>query len=412
MRRATRVLGLAVAPVLLAGAPSPAGTTPAQAPTCEGRVATIVGTPGADQLTGTRRADVIVGLDGDDVIDAGGGDDLVCAGRGSDRVFGGPGADRLRGENDRLAQDAGGSYLLGDVLVGGGGDDVLLGGYDMRSVGSRRLVDTVSYADAPAGVVVDLSARPGRATGHGTDTIRMHRRLRVVGSAYADTIVGSDGADHLDGRGGPDQISGRGGDDLVFGEQVDGGPGSDLLRGGAGHDLIGSHAGRDDVRGGAGRDFVEAYSGRPTDVRAGGGDDYVAQHLTRGSGSRSEGGPGHDILALHGRLLAGQVPRLGFTIDLRSGTTALGTEPTGVGTIGGFEEHRLAGDLRWRFHGTPDRDRVWAVTGGPLRSWTYAGNDWVRGSPADDFVHAGPGTDVVDGGTGKDVCRAAERGTC
>lgn len=412
MRRATRIIGLAVAPVLMAGAPSPAGTSPPETPTCEGREATLVGTHGADELTGTTGADVIVGLGGDDVVVASGGDDVVCAGPGSDRVSGGTGADRLRGEGDRLAQDAGGSYLLGDVLVGGGGDDVLLGGYDARSVGSRRLVDTVSYADAPTGVVVDLSVPPGRATGRGTDTIGMQQRLRVVGSAHADTIVGSYGADHLDGGDGPDQISGLGGNDTIFGEQVGDGPGSDLLRGGDGHDLLGSYSGRDDIVGGTGRDFVEAYSNRPADVRAGGGDDYVAQHVTRGSGTRSEGGPGRDVLALHGRTLAGEVPRPWFTIDLRSGTTTLGTDPAGIGTIVGFEEHRLAGDLRWRFHGTPGPDRLWAITGGPLRAETYAGNDWVRGSPLDDFVHAGPGTDRVDGGTGRDVCRSAERGTC
>ena len=56
---------------------------------CDGLVATIVGTEGADELTGTDEADVIVGLGGNDVIVAGAGHDVVCGGIGDDKIVGG-----------------------------------------------------------------------------------------------------------------------------------------------------------------------------------------------------------------------------------------------------------------------------------------------------------------------------------
>lgn len=98
------------------GAPPSGGAMPAGlAARCEGRVATIVGTPVRDVLRGTRRRDVIVGRGGADTIAGRGGDDLVCAGTGADTVTGGPGADRILGGPGR------------DLLIGGAGSDRLLG---------------------------------------------------------------------------------------------------------------------------------------------------------------------------------------------------------------------------------------------------------------------------------------------
>jgi RTX calcium-binding nonapeptide repeat (4 copies) len=80
-------------------APFPQGSA-----TCADRVATVVGTAGADRITGTGGSDVIVGGRGNDRIGGGGGNDLICAGPGNDRVAGGAGNDRLFGGagNDRF----------------------------------------------------------------------------------------------------------------------------------------------------------------------------------------------------------------------------------------------------------------------------------------------------------------------
>src|SRR5215510_15016893 len=61
----------------------------ADAASCGGRHATIVGTPGNDHLVGKRASDVIYG---------GPGDDVIKGGRGYDTLFGEGGDDTLHGE--------------------------------------------------------------------------------------------------------------------------------------------------------------------------------------------------------------------------------------------------------------------------------------------------------------------------
>jgi uncharacterized repeat protein (TIGR01451 family) len=116
---------------------------PAQAASCRGVRATVIGTPGSDRLAGTGGpdvvaalggGDVIIGLAGRDLICAGGGNDRVTAGSAADRVFGGAGGDRLRGRGGRdlLAGNPGADILAGnrgnDRLRGGRGFDVCFGG--------------------------------------------------------------------------------------------------------------------------------------------------------------------------------------------------------------------------------------------------------------------------------------------
>src|SRR5262245_14413225 len=76
----------------------------AQPVTCNGLVATIIGTASSDVITGTNGNDVIVGLGGNDVINGGNGNDIVCGGEGADTISGGNGDDTLFGEagNDVL----------------------------------------------------------------------------------------------------------------------------------------------------------------------------------------------------------------------------------------------------------------------------------------------------------------------
>lgn len=117
-------------------------------PGCAGRTATILGTPGGDDLAGTGRADVILGLGGDDRIRGFNGSDTICSGAGDDRVesgtnggrggfdlvLAGPGADRvvLDRELGRAEGGPGDDVLIGskggDELSGGAGDDILRGG--------------------------------------------------------------------------------------------------------------------------------------------------------------------------------------------------------------------------------------------------------------------------------------------
>lgn len=393
-------------------ASSPLSSTAAGTPRCGGRPATIVGTAGADSLTGTKQADVIVGRGGDDLISGLGGDDRICGGPGSDRLLGGAGDDALYGGTDKVGDGPGGSFLVGDVLAGGAGDDVLNGGVDDRKADSRRRPDSVSFADSPAGVVVDLSGTVGTAVGEGVDTIVLGDAHGVVGSAYADSITGSRGPDRVDGGAGPDTLSTGGGVDLVFPDGLDGQPGRDVVETGPGADLVSSLSGRDQISTGRGDDFVEAFSSEPTAVDLGPGKDYLGQNITPGSGADAQGGGGDDVVAFYGSLLAEEAPSARFTVDYRTGVTAASGSVAATGTIGGFEGHRFLGPLRWRFLGSELPERVWAIQGGPLRARTAGGADQLTGTPRDDLLDGGPGTDLGYGKGGDDDCRSVERGDC
>ena len=191
-----------------------AATAQATPTTCDGRVATIVGTEGPDVLAGTNGADVIAGLQGDDIIVGLGGDDVICGGLGNDTISGGGGF---------------------DIIFGAQGDDII-------------------YA-----------ARGGRP-GDRVDT----RGARIFGGAGDDQIHGSTKWDRMQGGPGEDIMFGYEGRDWMrAGPDADGlvgGPGIDDMHGGNGTDLLKVGAG-DIVRGGAGLDQCD-IDGEPQVLRS------------------------------------------------------------------------------------------------------------------------------------------------
>ncbi len=211
--------------------------TPWPALLCGNRLATVVGTAGADSLAGTPGLDVIAARGGNDLIEAGAGDDLICAGEGNDgalggpgrdTIYGGPGDDRLRGmqDDDRLYGDAGSDHLFGedgeDLLSGADGDDRLEGGPGDDVLGG----------------------------GEGTDVL--------LGADGADQLSGGGGVDLLFGGAGGDRLYGGLGEDSLYGsddaDTLFGGPDADLLFGGAGDDALDGGSGPDQLVGGEGRD--------------------------------------------------------------------------------------------------------------------------------------------------------------
>ena len=301
------------------------------------------------------------------------------------------------------------------MLLGGAGDDLLDGGTDDRRVDYRRRPDTYSWADAPAGVVVDLSGATtpgiGTATGEGTDSVVLGTAHGVVGSAYADSLTGSPRPDRVYAGAGPDTISTGDGVDLVYPDGLDGHDGRDVVDTGAGSDLVSSLTGRDQISTGRGADFVEAFSPEPTAADLGPGDDYVGQNITPGNGADAQGGAGDDAIAFYGTLLAGQTPQPRFTVDYRTGVTTTTGDVPATGTIGGFEGHRLIGPLRWGFFGVDLPERVWAIQGGPLRARMAEGADQMTGTPGDDLLDGGAGPDTGQGrgGDGRLPQRGARR---
>ncbi len=147
-----------------------------------------------EKLVGSAYDDVLTGDGGINQLLGFGGDDVLDGRDGADTFFGGDGADTLRtGPGD-------------DLLRGGAGED------------------TVSYADVPAPVSVDLSIAgvPQDTVGSGMQTLIEIEG--VLGSPFDDRLTGSDGANAIDGGAGADTI--------------DGGEGADRLGGGGGIDAI------------------------------------------------------------------------------------------------------------------------------------------------------------------------------
>lgn len=122
----------------------PGGSTGRAGPRCAGRSATIVGTPGDDNLHGTGGRDVVNGLGGDDTINGRRGRDRLCGAGGADNLGGGPGADTLRGAKGN--DDLDGGPDSDNCTQGAGKGDVVNCEADLS-------VNVVSPATAPAGNV-------------------------------------------------------------------------------------------------------------------------------------------------------------------------------------------------------------------------------------------------------------------
>ncbi len=201
---------------------------------------------------------------------------------------------------------------------GTAGDDVLLATDNDDRMDGMGGNDTASFANATAGVTVDLTiAGPQNTGGSGVDELISIEN--VIGSNFGDVITGDNGDNVLDGKQGYDVISGGGGDDVLSAQSgvLDGGSGDDTfdasgwfnaeidlaagtatgnyasvtlagienVQGGSSDDVILGDAGANALAGGAGDDRL---SGR-------GGDDL----LTGGAGADAfvfAAGHGHDTI--------------------------------------------------------------------------------------------------------------------
>ena len=76
--------------------------------------------------------DIVYGYDGGDVVEGGTGNDYLIGGNGADALNGGEGDDQVFGSDpiawqDAVEEDDSGVSGQGELLAGGGGDDILLG---------------------------------------------------------------------------------------------------------------------------------------------------------------------------------------------------------------------------------------------------------------------------------------------
>ena len=222
----------------------------------------IIGGAGDDAISGLGGEDRLFGDDGNDTLLGGDDDDTLFGGAGDDTMDGGSGSDTASynevvvAEDDpdpeigvtvdlkiAAAQDTvregqdiltnvenleGSQY--NDTLVGDGHDNVLTGGEGDDLLDGDAGQDTVSYANAVEGVVVDLDRTDDQDTvGAGTDTIT--NMENATGSAFDDILSGNASGNVLSGGAGDDELSGLAGDDTLIG-----GAGGDIIDGGTGVD--------------------------------------------------------------------------------------------------------------------------------------------------------------------------------
>lgn len=179
----------------------------------------LYGDGGNDMLYGYGGADTLDGGVGNDRLDGGDGDDKLFGGDGFDTVSGGAGADRL---------------------FGNAGSDILDGGAGLNYIDGGAGSDTVSYATATAGVLVDLVATGFQDTHVSQDQLVSIENL--VGSRFADQLYGDKNVNRLSGGVGNDQLHGGGGNDVLLGgngaDTLEGELGRDTMTGGLGSDVF------------------------------------------------------------------------------------------------------------------------------------------------------------------------------
>jgi Ca2+-binding RTX toxin-like protein len=223
------------------------------------------GSSTADLMNGTALADRLYGLTGDDRLFGGAGVDQLHGGGGSDQLYGGMGADKLIGGdgagidlaryddanygnltirldyaslNTRAA--AGDSYIGIEGLVGGLGNDIIVGNGAITQLygggGNDHLWGRAGAVRYDGGAGLDY-ARYDNAN-FGNLTLRLdNASLNVGAAAVGDSYAGIEG---LVGGAGNDVIIGDGFANYLFGvagsDFLDGLSGSDFLSGGAGAD--------------------------------------------------------------------------------------------------------------------------------------------------------------------------------
>jgi Ca2+-binding RTX toxin-like protein len=153
--------------------------------------------------------------------------DVQLNGIESVAVDGGDGADTItaQGGFGTPAGLFGGRFTVngqggGDTITGGSGSSIMNGGLgDDTLKGGAGTTDSLLYADAPAGVRVDLAkVGPQDTGGAGVDGVSGFENLQ--GSGYDDVLSGDDGKNAIMGLGGTDTVMGRGGDDLLLGNSL------------------------------------------------------------------------------------------------------------------------------------------------------------------------------------------------
>jgi Ca2+-binding RTX toxin-like protein len=310
---------------------------------------------GSDAIFGGDASDHAYGGLADDAIHGGSQADYIEGNNGSDTIAGDAGADDIIGGSstvptgDATVKNVTGYPDSGDIINGGGDDDVIAG---------DNAVIATTGTPAEADPVLQ-----GRGLSHGRHvTLLDLGDAPMPGTSGNDIIGGGDGTDAIYGQGGNDRISGNAGDDYA-----EGGPGDDWIEG---------NAGDDDLVGGS------------STLDQGSGDTAQGQPDTSDA---IWGGPGDDLITGDNAVVTRAVPFSPYVFRVGSG--------------GGLEAQRGLQllDLKWGsdFLTDPTRPVFGAdqLSGGPGVDVVFGqdGNDQISGGAGDDYLEGNGGADTIFG---------------
>lgn len=272
----------------------------------------------------------------------------------------------------------------GDYLVGGAGDDRVLGdrGSDVLIGGDG--IDTIDYSNLATGIVVDLGGGFARDAANAFRDVALGFENATGGSGQ-DLIYGADGANFLSGGFGNDILMGRGGHDLLDGgagtgdwaDYIDKTAGIAATLNGA-NDTIVTVGGIvedtlrniESVRGGSGNDILIG-DGQDNELSGFDGNDILL-----GGGGRDvlDGGSGLDWADFIDKALAVSVTLNGVNNAIVAVDGAAEDTIRNIEHVrGGASHDTLIGDAQ---------------------------SNWLSGFDGNDVLRGGGGSDVLDGGAG------------
>jgi len=403
-----------------------------------------------DNFYGNTGRDWFYGLGGNDTMNGGGGGDWLDGGAGFDTVVfttaatvnlangvhGGSAAgssfisiEKFVGSSDAdtFIAGAAGVYFAGgdgdDRLYGGAGSDWLQGGRGNDILNGGGGFDTVSYADAPNAISIDLRLKSDTSQGKvvggewGGDTLVDIEAFE--GSAQGDTFYGDDalnwfyglaGDDTFDGGGGADRIFGGDGNDTIavgIGDVIDGGAGFDTATFAAAVTINlanGVHGGAaagatllnmERFIGSAAADTMVARDGAASWFIGGDGEDQL---YGANGNDFLQGGKGNDYI------------NGGAGFDTASYADAGGAVTVDLSTVYGEAQGKVVGG-EWggdtlvgieAIEGSAFNDILVGSAGGDT-FYGLAGDDRLEGRDGFDRLEGGDGNDQLDGGAGFDT---------
>ena len=390
----------------------------------------IIGSRYADTLTGDSNANVIEGGAGRDILDGGGGNNTLSYQSSSSGVRvdlrEGNEVD-IDGTAKTIIRTSTGGHASGDKAVSGTFVNIIGSRYGDRLTGNSEAnvleggpgadtldggggtEDTASYANARAGVTVDLSSgTTGRGTKGDASGDRFTGIEKFQGSAHDDTFIASQRTDNVNGGEGSDTISYEkskakvtvnlssskqsdsttnsyaNNDAFTRIENVTGSNYDDTLTGDSNANVIDGGKGNDTLDGSGGKDTFRFARGD--------GNDQIRNFKT-----------GEDRIDLTAFTDIASLANL--TQDQEGENTRIDLPGGGQITLIGIATDLPATDFIFYFRPVSISDRNDVLTGNDKANTLIGGkgNDRLYGRGGDDTLYGGDGDDRLEGGAGSDT---------